>query len=986
MTLDNLYLVNSYFQKEKWKCDYVDKNCRNKEANIKLAQRFKVDDLIDPDSRKYFTLLSYWKKIASNPVQNDNKIIVLSEKVSYKLWEKARVLIRLPFSNWKILWTVEKQWVLKHEYINVDWNIFFKEFEIDDTFIPNAYIWVVAVDTNNEEIPEYKVWYTEVVVDKSDKKSFIEVKADKKEYKPREEVNLDINVKNNAWFWKKSELTVMVVDDSLISLMWNVDLNILEKFYKKLPFQIQTSITNLAMLKNYYLSRKWVVWGSWFGSFKWWDSAVSSRNIFKNTAYYNASVITDNYWNAKVKFILPDNLTNFRIMVIGNSKDNFFGYSEEYIEVRKDVLVEPKVPLIMRWWDEIEISTNIFNNTDKEIWFKASLVASNLEITSKDQNIKVWAWESKIVIWNVVVPKSLDIEELGYMITVLWDTADHSDKIEWTIEIEQSPVLIQNNLKSENISAWELSDLSLVLGNNTDISRSNYELYISKNPLSWIEKILSSLAKYPYWCIEQTVSSTMPNAILKKFGAIKVDSWVTDKDIEKNLKYWIERIASMQQKSGWFSYWQWDSIVNDSITPYVLRSLIDINEFWWKVPSSMIENTVKYLESIYSKSPENLKSEILWTLVKYYWKTKFEKKIWIENLTDSFNFSSMKRHELIAHTYAMILSDKIKYKWDIDENINRIKKILYTENVPYYYYSNTTQDKAIFWQLLLDYNSDTSYSYTLVKELYDIDWSSYYYSTKTKNEVFKSFIKYIENTSDNNNVRVKFILNWKETETLLDSNENSYKKIVKLNEVLENNKVDLQIENLEWNPIFVEANIISYPLDVKKVPEYSNKVNITREIFEVINDSKLENRCKRVYSWEACVNDDWLKLHTSDIFKKWVTYKIKLTWNLYDSNNKQNFVIEDYLPSWFTILNSKFKTNSISTNQNTTKSWRWNYSENNPWVVMAHAKNIWWGTAIYEYFIRADFAWKFIYPPSTWYMMYNPKIRANSKYREIEIK
>ena len=29
---------------------------------------------------------------------------------------------------------------------------------------------------------------------------------------------------------------VMVVDDSLISLMWNVDLNTLEKFYKKLNF------------------------------------------------------------------------------------------------------------------------------------------------------------------------------------------------------------------------------------------------------------------------------------------------------------------------------------------------------------------------------------------------------------------------------------------------------------------------------------------------------------------------------------------------------------------------------------------------------------------------------------------------------------------------------------------------------------------------------------------------------------------------------
>jgi uncharacterized protein YfaS (alpha-2-macroglobulin family) len=49
-----------------------------------------------------------------------------------------------------------------------------------------------------------------------------------------------------------------------------------------------------------------------------------------------------------VNFDLPDNLTNFRVMVISNSKDNFFGYSESFIEVRKNVIIEDKTPLILR--------------------------------------------------------------------------------------------------------------------------------------------------------------------------------------------------------------------------------------------------------------------------------------------------------------------------------------------------------------------------------------------------------------------------------------------------------------------------------------------------------------------------------------------------------------------------------------------------------------------------------------------------------------
>jgi hypothetical protein len=52
---------------------------------------------------------------------------------------------------------------------------------------------------------------------------------------------------------------------------------------------------------------------------------VSTRSIFKNTAYYNGHVVTDNNGNATVDFTLPDNLTQFRVMVVSNSLDNTFG-------------------------------------------------------------------------------------------------------------------------------------------------------------------------------------------------------------------------------------------------------------------------------------------------------------------------------------------------------------------------------------------------------------------------------------------------------------------------------------------------------------------------------------------------------------------------------------------------------------------------------------------------------------------------------------
>jgi hypothetical protein len=53
----------------------------------------------------------------------------------------------------------------------------------------------------------------------------------------------------------------MVIDDSLIALMGNVDTDLLPKFYQKVLFQITTSLSNLGMLHNYYFSRRGEVWG-----------------------------------------------------------------------------------------------------------------------------------------------------------------------------------------------------------------------------------------------------------------------------------------------------------------------------------------------------------------------------------------------------------------------------------------------------------------------------------------------------------------------------------------------------------------------------------------------------------------------------------------------------------------------------------------------------------------------------------------------------
>jgi hypothetical protein len=46
--------------------------------------------------------------------------------------------------------------------------------------------------------------------------------------------------------------------------------------------------------------------------------------------------------------------------------------------------------------------------------------------------------------------------------------------------------------------------------------------------------------------------------------------------------------------------------------------------------------------------------------------------------------------------------------------------------------------------MLIDYGYDSIYTDKLIDNLYSEDWSSYYYSTQSKNNAFIAFAKYIE--------------------------------------------------------------------------------------------------------------------------------------------------------------------------------------------------------------------------------------------------
>ncbi len=473
-------------------------------------------------------------------------------------------------------------------------------------------------------------------------------------------------------------------------------------------------------------------------------------------------------------------------MVLSQSKNNFFGYSEEMIEVRKDVIVEDRTPLILREHDEVTLGANVFNTTDKEIGFKALISADGLEIGQKEKQFSISAGESTFISWTVKNPKSCPYLqkkcEIPYTISILGDSAKHSDKLEGKIALKAIPSLITNAHRAATLEAGENADLSLKLPENTNIAKSLYTLSLSNNPLQGIEKIVKSLAVYPYGCGEQLLSSTMPNALLQRFTHIFSDIHIEKSTIDKNLKHGLQEIYDMQLPNGAFKYWYHDTKGDMHITAYGVRVLLEMQRSGVQIDDSVVRRAVDYLSEYYRSTKGIERAEVLWAIAEYHRK-ETEKSLVIEDLMQGYTPENMSRHERMALTYALILANSEKYKSVIDTNIVRIAKELENGNKGSYYYSQLS-DMAEFTQMLIDYKAEKKLITYYISKMYNEDWESYWYSTKTKNNAFLAFAKYIEVYGKDNINTLSLTLNGKTSELEFGDTKNSYTKDVPLSQAL----------------------------------------------------------------------------------------------------------------------------------------------------------------------------------------------------------
>lgn len=314
-----------------------------------------------------------------------------------------------------------------------------------------------------------------------------------------------------------------------------------------------------------------------------------ARTVFKDTAYWNASIQTDSSGHARVSFKLPDNLTTWVVFGIGATPNTVVGQSDAEIVVSKDVIVRPILPNILRVGDKITLSALVQNFTDQSRTFTTGLkFDSGNARPVLDEPIQVATNGIEQLSWNVLPKKANAAAKLTFSATAA-DGAAYSDTVAQQIPVYNFGFSDKSAQTSNQPDAYTIK-----LEPDSDRNKTSIKLSFSPSLLGTLPAAMEYLVGYPYGCVEQTTSRFVP-ALIAKQNADLFPGALKDKDIDDIIKKGISKLQDLQQSEGGWRWW-YDGNSDPFITTYVVEYLMKAKSLGYNVPDSMSQRVQSYLE------------------------------------------------------------------------------------------------------------------------------------------------------------------------------------------------------------------------------------------------------------------------------------------------------------------------------------------------------------------------------------------------------
>lgn len=935
--------------------------------------------------------------------ENNDKIELVPDKMEYKVGDTAKIMVKSPYKDVYALVTVEKDKILDKRVIRLESNSDTFEVPITEKYLPNAFVSVVLVKgsaydagliepiagaADEREVASFKVGYVNLQVNTEGKKLNIEIKSDKAKYAPGENVKLMVKTTDFTGKAAPAELSVGVVDESVLSLTESVTADLLNVFYRQRMLGVSFAHTLTKALSRINVEVEAGLKGGGGGN------GEAKRGVFKDTAHFESVVKTNANGEATVEFKLPDNLTTWQVLAIGVSEDTgnprtLVGSSKMNFLVTKDLLVRPVLPRFMTSGDEMKIGAIVHNYTGVDSNVKVTLNAQGVELKDgNEKNVNIRANSSEKIEWQIKVGQ----EKAHLEFSAIANGGERGDSIEQTLPINE-PVLPTHVAVGKVIDGdvQEIEKVWLPIG--LDLSKGKLTVNVSATLSGVVNQGLEYLMTYPYGCTEQLASSLLPNLVLKQLANTgKFETAGVDQDkLRKNVEAGLQGIYKNQLSGGGFGLWQGSSS-NAYLTAYVLSTFQEAKKAGYTVDQAVVDRAKTYLNNylrskdIYQNSNKvnvlNNRAYILFVLSEYG-----EADLALSNnLFESLKELSLASKAYMAMTYQNLLKTNSGSAKAIQDKIAILEKDLSNSakqtprgvtfesgNLDYWNFETNVKTTAIVFTALNRIDSKNPLIEKTLHSLLMERQAGHYSTTQETSAALIALIEYMKGSDELSPAfEGKIILNGEEKLSKAYTSKNLFETAqisISLKDLLPNNQDnEFAAQRIGKGRMYVDMDL-EYFLPLSEMKARNEGIEVLQEYYST-DDSKLE---KPLTAAKVGQN-----LHG------------RMTVIVPEDRNY--VMIEDFLPAGLEGIDFNLKTSQQNLDQSSEgceyecyNGWYFNHNEVRDDRVMYFADYLPKGVYEIDYYVRATSTGKFADLPVVAQETYYPEVFGRSAGRTFTV-
>jgi uncharacterized protein YfaS (alpha-2-macroglobulin family) len=548
----------------------------------------EVKDVASGHEVGFFFYASGWGMPVPEEEQERNYLQITADRELYRPGDRAVLGFECPPVGMALLTIEQGDLILHREWRPVRGSTSSFTVNITEEMLPNCYASISLIQPHGQETNDLPMrLYGIKTLKVEDEATRLPMELDAPdELEPGQEFTIGVTSASR----ERSSCTIAIVDEGLLDLTGFETPAPWDHFFQKIRLGISTLDNFDQILGALYpdIDKYFSIGGGMsLGEERKKRTGVSRVSRFEPVVLFEKPVTIEPGSTVRTAFTMPNYVGSVRVMVVGAAGGSYASI-EKTVPVRQPLMVLPTVPRVARPGDEFALPVSVFTMDDAIRDVRLSLgLSSNLKsIGPLEIRIPFEKSGERDTAFTVAVGNSVGSD------TVTVAAASGRERADYTVHL---PV------ESPNPYFTEVTDTMVAAGKSVVLVPQKFGLEgtneariaFTRVPDIQLDKRLAYLIRYPYGCIEQTVSAVFAQLFLPGLADLRPHQkqMVTD-----NINEAIGRLSRYQMTDG-FSFWPAEGYrtirLSDWGSNYVGHFLLEARGKGYHVPKGLFEHWLK---------------------------------------------------------------------------------------------------------------------------------------------------------------------------------------------------------------------------------------------------------------------------------------------------------------------------------------------------------------------------------------------------------